>query len=117
RSGYKRNPNSDKEAMPVLKASAASLKAGRHTSGARRDWGYIKNPSSADDAQRTREPGRAFGRSADFQGNIRIRKFDLFDKSDLHPDAKFVKLNKNNVPEERDLLTNFKLWWARLFRN
>jgi hypothetical protein len=27
-----------------------------------------------------------------------------------------VKINKNNVDGERDLLTNFKLWWARLFK-
>ena len=116
RNDYKRNPNSAPGAMPGLKASAASVKAGQHTRGVRRDWDYIKNPSSADAAQRTREPGRAFGRSADYHGNIRLKKFDLFGKSDLHPDARFVKLNKNNVDEERDMLTNFKLWWSRLFR-
>lgn len=116
RSAYKRNPNSSNEALPTLKASAATMKAGQHTAGVRRNWNYIHNPSSSEDAQRTREPGRAFGRSTDFQGNIRLRKFDLFGKSDLHPDARFVKINKNNVPEERDMLTNFKLWWARLFR-
>jgi hypothetical protein len=116
RSNYKRNPNSADEALPVAKASAANMKAGQHTRGVRRDWNYIRNPSSSDEAQRTREPGRAFGRSADFQGNIRVKKFDLFGKSDLHPDARFVKTNKNNVTEEKDILTNFKLWWARLFR-
>lgn len=116
RNDFKRNPNSAAGAMPGLKASAASIKAGQHTRGVRRDWDYIKNPSSADAAQRTREPGRAFGRSADYHGNIRLKKFDLFGKSDLHPDARFVKLNKNNVDEERDMLTNFKLWWSRLFR-
>ena len=25
-------------------------------------------------------------------------------------------INKNNVPEEKDMLTNLKLWWARLFK-
>ena len=34
----------------------------------------------------------------------------------LHPDAQFVKINKNNVAAEKDMMTNFKLWWARLFR-
>lgn len=116
RSAYKHNPKAADDALPTLKASAATMDAGRHTAGVRRDWNYIRNPSSADDAQRTREPGRAFGKSADFQGNIRLKKFDLFGKSDLHPDAQFVKLNRNNVPEERDVLTNFKLWWGRLFR-
>ena len=116
RNDFKRNPKSAPGAMPGLKASAASLKSDQHTRGVRRDWDYVKNPSSADAAQRTREPGRAFGRSADYHGNIRLKKFDLFGKSDLHPDARFVKLNKNNVDEERDMLTNFKLWWSRLFR-
>ena len=116
RNAYRRNPKSSEDALPVLKASAATERAGQHSRGVRRNWDYINNPSSSDDAQRTREPGRAFGRSADYQGNIRVKKFDLFGKSDLHPDARFVKLNKNNVDEEKDMFTNFKLWWARLFR-
>ena len=37
-------------------------------------------------------------------------------KKDLHPDAQFVKTNKNNVDDEKGLFTNFKLWWARLFK-
>jgi hypothetical protein len=116
RGSYARNPNSADGSLPHLKASAVSLKAGQHTRGVKRDWDYIKNPSAADEAQRKREPGRAFAQSADFQGNIRLKKFDLFGKSDLHPDARFVKLNKNNVDEEKDMFTNFRLWWARLFR-
>ena len=46
-----------------------------------------------------------------------MQKFRLFEKNkELHPDTKFIKTNKNNVADERDLLTNFKLWWARLFK-
>ena len=116
RSDYKRHPKSNANAMPGRKVSAAAVKADQYARGARRSWDYIKNPSSADAAQRTREPGRAFGRSADFQGNVKVRRYELFGKRDLHPDARFVKLNKNNVPEEKDMLTNFKLWWARLFK-
>ena len=116
RNHYSRNPKSADGALRGEKASPASLKADTYARGTRRTWDYIKNPSSDDAAQRTREPGRAFAKAGDFQGNIKIKKFDLFGKSDLHPDARFVKLNKNNVPEEKDMLTNFKLWWARLFR-
>jgi hypothetical protein len=116
RADYKRNPNSANDALPVRKASPETLKAGRTVTGVKRDWDYIHNPSSADDAQRTREPGRAFAKSTQFQGHIRLKKFDFFGKTDRHPDAQFVKTNKNNVPEEKDMLTNFKLWWARLFR-
>lgn len=113
RESYKRNPNANEEA---LKTNVSAPKEAHYAKGLRRNWNYIKNESSDDEAQRVREPGRAFGRSTDFQGNIRLKKFDLFSKSDLHPDAKFVKTNKNNVPEEKDMVTNFKLWWARLFK-
>jgi hypothetical protein len=116
RSRYKRNPNSSPSALPVLKPTDATARASEHTRGLRRTWDYVRNPSASDDALRTREPGRAFARATGYQGSIKLKKFDLFGNPDLHPDAKFVKLNKNNVPEERDMITNFKLWWARLFR-
>ena len=45
-----------------------------------------------------------------------MKKFDLFGKRGLHPDAQFVKTNKNNVAGEKDAFTNFRLWWARLFK-
>jgi hypothetical protein len=44
-----------------------------------------------------------------------MKKIDLFGKKGLHPDATFVKTNKNNVDSERSLLTNFKLFWAKMF--
>ena len=116
RNDYRHNPRSAAGALDVKRASDSAEKAGRFDRGVKRNWNYVRNPSSADEALDKREPGRAFGRSADYQGNIRIKKFDLFAKSDLHPDARFVRTNKNNVDEEKDMLTNFKLWWARLFR-
>ncbi|MEX2234105.1 MAG: hypothetical protein WD824_18205 [Cyclobacteriaceae bacterium] len=118
RNHYSKKPKAADVAMRGEKASAAALKADQFSRGTRRDWDYVKNPSSADGSQRTREPGRAFARSGEYQGNIKMKKFDLFGKRnrELHPDARFVKLNKNNVPEEKDMFTNFKLWWARLFK-
>ena len=113
---YSKNPKSADAAMRGLKPSQSSVKAGEFSRGIRRTWDYIKNPSSSDESQSVREPGKAFVRSTDFQGNIKMKKFELFNKRELHPDAKFVKLNKNNVDEEKDMLTNFKLWWARLFK-
>jgi hypothetical protein len=110
------NPRSSKEALPGVKPTNASVKAANFSRGTRRTWDYIRNSSASDESQRVREPGRAFARSTDYQGSIKIKRFDLFKKSALHPDAKFVKLNKNNVPEEKDAVTNFKLWWARLFK-
>lgn len=83
-----------------------------------KQYNYIRNPSSAKEALNVREPGKAFGKATDYQGNIKMKKFSLFEKRNraLHPDAQFVKINKNNVPEERSFLTNIKLWWAKHFR-
>lgn len=117
RNHYGKNPASAEAARPGIKPSQSFVRASGFSRGIKRNWDYIKNPSSSDESQRVREPGKAFARSTDFQGNIKMKKFELFNnKRDLHPDARFVKLNKNNVAEEKDMLTNFKLWWARLFR-
>lgn len=116
RNHYSRNPRSAKGALPGEKASASAQKADQYARGVRRNWDYIRNPSSAQAALRTREPGRAFYRSSEYQGNIKFHRYDLFGKRGLHPDAQFVRTNKNNVAEEKDMLTNLKLWWARLFK-
>jgi hypothetical protein len=114
---YDENPNSANGALKGIKPTAASVKAGEFSRGIRRTWDYVRNPSSAKESRDVREPGKAFARSTDYQGNIKMRKFELFGKKrGLHPDSKFVKLNKNNVAEEKDMFTNFKLWWARLFK-
>jgi hypothetical protein len=86
-----------------------------------KQYHYVHNGSSSKEALNVREPGKAFAKSTDYQGNIKMKKFELAKlfserNRELHPDAKFVKLNKNNVKEERSFLTNVKLWWARSFR-
>jgi hypothetical protein len=114
---YGRKPHAAEGAMPGIKPSKSSVKASEYARGVRRTWDYIKNPSSADEALKTREPGKAYAKAAAYQGNIKMQKFKLFEKNRaLHPDTKFIKINKNNVAEEKDMLTNFKLWWARLFK-
>ena len=114
---YSKKPNAAEGSLPGIKPSKVSVKASEYARSVKRDWDYIHNPSSADEALRTREPGKAFGKSAAYQGNIKMQKFVLFEKNrQLHPDSKFVKSNKNNVEDERDPLTNFKLWWARMFK-
>jgi hypothetical protein len=115
RRGFERNPNSAEEALKKAKPSSGVFK----TDGLQvrvKQPEYVKHPNSAKEALKVREPGRAVARIGDYQGNIKMRKYELFSKRGLHPDAKFVKLNKNNVAEEKDMLTNFKLWWARLFK-
>lgn len=109
--------NAPEGALPGLKPTKETVKASQYARGVRKTWDYIHNPSSADEALKVREPGKAFARSTDYQGNIKMQKFRLFEKNrELHPDAKFVKINKNNVDSERDIFTNLKLWWARLFK-
>lgn len=110
-------PHAADGALPGIKPSRSSVRASEYARSVRRTWDYIHNPSSADEALKTKEPGKAYARSAAYQGNIKMHKFNIFEKNQgLHPDTKFIKTNKNNVDEERDALTNFKLWWARLFK-
>ena len=114
---YGNKPHAFEGAMPGIKPSKNSVKASEYAGNVRRNWDYIHNPSSAQEALRTREPGKAYARAAAYQGNIKMQKFALFEKNrNLHPDTKFIKPNKNNVDSERDAVTNFKLWWARLFK-
>jgi hypothetical protein len=114
---YTRKPHAVDGASPGIKPLKSSVKASEYARGIRRNWDYIRNPSSAEEALKTREPGKAFALSSAYQGNIKMQKFKLFEKTrGLHPDTRFIKTNRNNVAEEKDLLTNFKLWWARLFK-
>ena len=112
---YKKKPNASENAMLGIAPGKNSIKASEYTRAMRQTWTYKHNPNSAKDALDTHEPGKAFARATDYQGNIKMRKV-IFGKKGLHPDAQFVKINKNNTPEERDMLTNFKLWWAKLFK-
>jgi hypothetical protein len=114
---YGKKEHGAEGSLPGIKPTKSSVKASEFSRSIRRDWDYIRNPSSSQQALKVREPGRAFTRSTDYQGNIKMKKFELFEKNRrLHPDSKFVKINKNNVDSERDMMTNFKLWWARLFK-
>jgi hypothetical protein len=114
---YRKKPHSAEGSLPGIKPTKSSVKASEYARSVKRNWDYIHNPSSADEALKTKEPGKAFGKSAAYQGNIKMQKFVLFEKNRrLHPDSKFVKTNKNNVDDERDALTGFKLWWARVFK-
>ena len=112
---YGKKPNAADGSLPGWKPSKESIRASEF-SKVMKSYKYVRNGSSADDALKVREPGKAFARATDFQGNIKMRKFELFGKRGMHPDAQFVKTNKNNVDGERGVFTNFKLWWARLFK-
>ncbi|HEY3429223.1 MAG TPA: hypothetical protein VGK39_01020, partial [Cyclobacteriaceae bacterium] len=110
---YKQRPHGAKGSMPGIGPGKGSIKASEFTRAMKQNWNYKHNPSSSDNALDQHEPSKAFARATDYQGNIKMKKFKFFDKKDLHPDAAFVKTNKNNTDDERGVLTNFKLWWAR----
>ncbi len=112
---YAKNPNVADDALKQKRPDKAAYGADELQVKVKQH-NYVKNPSSADEALRVREPGKAFVRVTDYQGNIKMKKFDLFARNDLHPDSRFVKTNKNNVPAEKDFLTNFKLWWSNTFK-
>lgn len=116
RRAYVRNKNSSEEALLKLRPTRTTKEAGELQVKVEQ-YKYVRNKSSAEEALKVREPGKAFARATDYQGNIKMQKYRLFERNrELHPDAKFVKTNKNNVKQERDAVTNLKLWWARLFR-
>lgn len=116
RRDYVKNKNAADEALYKLRPT----KTDQAVAGLQvkvKQYSYRRNPSSADDALKVREPGQAFARATDYQGNIKMQRNKLFERNrGMHPDARFVRTNKNNVDSERDTLTNFKLWWARLFK-
>lgn len=113
---YVENENAADDALKKLRPTATDKSVAGLQVKVRQDR-YVRNPSSSRDALKVREPGRAFARITDYQGNIKMQKYRFANKhKGLHPDAQFVRTNKNNVPGERDAVTNFKLWWARLFK-
>ena len=97
---YRKKPHGAEGSLPGIKPTKSSVKASEYARSVKRNWDYIHNPSSAEEALKTKEPGKAFGKSAAYQGNIKMQKFVLFEKNRrLHPDSKFVKTNKNNVDD------------------
>ena len=113
---YKKRPHGADGSMPGIAPGKNSIRASEYSRAIRLRWDYKRNPSSATGALKVREPGKAFVQATNYQGNIKMKRFDLFRKKDFYPDSRFVKTNKNNTDEERGVLTNFKLWWARLFK-
>jgi hypothetical protein len=113
---YRKKPNAADGSMPGIAPGQSSVKASEYARGSKQDWRYIHNPSSADEAMKVKDHGKALARLTDYQGNIKMKKASREDRRNLHPDAKFVQTNKNNVKEEKGLMTNFKLLWARWFK-
>lgn len=108
---YTQNPHSVDEAIKKEKPNV-NYKAGRYASGFKIDGKRSQHPHSNDDAVDGYHV-KAIARTNDYQGNVKMKKF--FDRRQS-PDAKFVHNGENNVKEERTIVTNVKLFWAKLFQ-
>jgi len=75
---------------------------------------YTQGPYSVDEAIKKEKIHQASARRVDYQGNVKMRKF--FDRHGESPDAKFINPGENNIKEDRTIITNVKLLWARLFQ-
>lgn len=110
---YKDKPNAAKGSLPGVAPTKASVKASEYARGVKLQWSYKHNPNSASEALKGRAPDRAYAKIGNYQGNIKMHKYN---DHRLHPDAQFAHSFRDNVKEERTILMNFKLFWAKLFR-
>jgi len=110
---YKRNPNSNEAALKGIKPPRALGRVVAFSGHARRSGEYRHNPSSSGNALKVLAPGKAYARVNDFQGNTKMKKYN--DRR-LHPDAQFAHGSRDNVKEDRTILMNLKLFWAKLFK-
>jgi hypothetical protein len=74
---------------------------------------YVVNPSSKKGALMVLSPGQAYAKTNNYQGNVKMKKFNI---KDAHPDSKFAHGRVDNVKSERTIMTNVKLWWSKLFK-
>ena len=110
---YKDRPKATDGSMPGIAPDKSSVKAAEYAKGVKLLWSYKHNPNSADGALKGFYPGKAIARLGDYQGNVKMHKYS---GSQLHPDSKFAHSFHDNVKEERTLLMNMKLFWAKLFK-
>jgi hypothetical protein len=110
---YEKRPHGHEGSLPGIGPKSGSIKASEYSHAMKMLWSYKHNPSSSKDALKVLAPGKAYARISDYQGNTKMKKYN--DKR-LHPDAQFAHGHINNVKEERTLMINLKVMWAKLFR-
>jgi hypothetical protein len=110
---YKRNPNSSEEALKGIKPLRGLGRIVAFSGHTRLSKNYRHNPSSNVNALKVLVPGKAYARVNDFQGNTKMKKYN--DRR-LHPDAQFAHGSRDNVKEDRTILMNLKLFWAKVFK-
>jgi len=110
---YKTKPNAAKNSLPGIAPSRTSVKASEYSRSIKQYWDYKHSPNGSREALKVRAPERAYARIGEYQGNVKMHKYS---EKRLHPDAQFAHGLRDNVKEERTLLMNVKLIWAKLFR-
>ncbi len=110
---YKHNPSSADDAQKTIMYSKSFEHATSFAGKARLTKNYRHNPNSDRDALKVIAPGRAYARVTDYQGNIKMNKYN---HKKHFPDAQFAHSKGNNVKEERTIMTDVKLIWAKLFK-
>jgi len=110
---YKHNPSSADEAQKTIMYSKSFERATEFAGKTRLTKNYRHNPTSDRDALKVIAPGKAYARVVDYQGNIKMNKFN---HNKHFPDAEFAHGKGNNVKDERTIMTDVKLLWAKLFK-
>ncbi len=109
---YKHNPRSNDDALKSIKPTNSFVKGNAYAGGLKMKK-YVHNPNSNKNALNVQAPGRAVARIRDYQGNLKMNK--PLGKN-LLPDAQFAHGFRDNVKQDRTLLMNIKLKWAKLFK-
>ncbi len=112
------NPRSSPYALKGIAPEKQWYEAGTYT-GRMKQPEYVQAPNSVRDALKVLPPGRANARIGDYQGNVRMKKYDLhklLGRPEMHPDTQFAGSRRDNVKGERSLFMSIKLFWGKTFR-
>lgn len=110
---YKHNPSSAKESLKTIKNTKSFEQATSFAGKTHLTKNYRHNPNSHKDALNGIAPSRASARIGDYQGNVKMNKYN---HKKHFPDAEFAHGKVNNVKGERTIMTDFKLLFTRLFK-
>jgi len=110
---YKHNPSSADGSLKTFKNTKSFEQATSFAGKTRLTRNYRHNPRSNKYALDVIAPSRASARIGDYQGNVKMNKYN---RNSHFPDAEFAHAKGNNVKGERTIMTDFKLLWTKLFK-
>jgi hypothetical protein len=110
---YKHNPSSAEGSLKTFKNTKSFEQATSFAGKTRLTKNYRHNPNSNKYALDGIAPSRASARIGDYQGNVKMNKYN---HKKHFPDAEFAHGKGNNVKGERTIMTDFKLLFTKLFK-